>query len=179
MDKIILGLLLLKSRTIYEIRAKFSDSLNLMYSSSTGGIQAALKKLLSNGYIEYIHAEENGRKKKIYIITDSGRTEFLNWVNSSFDGAQNKNPELAKLYFMGLSDKKERQRRVEEFIVQLEETNHSLNVLYEEGLSLTPPDEYRELFNYQFVTLKFGKDYISFQIEWFRHLRADMEKGLI
>lgn len=179
MDKIILGLLILKSRTIYEIRAKFADNLNLMYSSSTGSIQAALKKLLSQGYIECTETKENGRRKKIYMITDSGRAVFSEWVNSSFDGAQNKSPELAKLYFMGLSDKKERPKRVRELIERLEEANCALTLLYNEGLSLAPSEEYRDLFNYQFMTVKFGKDYTAFQLEWFRKLLSEMESGAI
>ncbi len=38
---------------------------NLMYSSSMGSIQAAIKKLLNCGYIKYEEAIENGRYKKI------------------------------------------------------------------------------------------------------------------
>ena len=43
MENIILGLLLLKNRTIYELRKRINDGLNLMYSCSTGSIQAAIK----------------------------------------------------------------------------------------------------------------------------------------
>ncbi len=179
MDKIILGLLILKCRTIYEIRAKFADNLNLMYSSSTGSIQAALKKLLAQGFIEFFISKENGREKKTYVITNSGRAEFSRWVNSGFDNAQNKNPELAKLYFMGLSDKTERQRRVQELISDIEKTHLTLTALYEEGLALTPSDEYRDLFNYQLMTVKFGKDYTAFQLQWFKELLYDMDNGII
>ncbi len=179
MDKIILGLLILKSRTIYEIRTKFADNLNLMYSSSTGSIQAALKKLSTQGYIECTETVENGRRKKIYLITDSGRAEFSDWVNSSFDAAQNKNPELAKLYFMGISDVTRRQKRVRELITDLEKTNLTLSALYNEGLTLKPSEQYRDLFNYQLMTVKFGRDYTVFQLEWFKNLLSDMENGII
>ena len=179
MDKIILGLLILKCRTIYEIRAKFAENLNLMYSSSTGSIQAALKKLLAQGLIEFFESEENGRRKKVYVITDSGRAEFSKWVNSAFDDAQNKNPELAKLYFMGLSDKTERQRRVQKLIADIEKTHLTLSALYNDGLALTPSDEYRDLFNYQLMTVKFGKDYTAFQLQWFKELLSDINNGII
>lgn len=179
MDKIILGLLILKSRTIYEIRTKFADNLNLMYSSSTGSIQAALKKLLTAGYVRCTEAVENGKRKKIYEITDSGRAGFSLWVNSAFDGAQNKNPELAKLYFMGLSNQNERCSRIREFIQSLKETHATLSVVYNEGLSLTPSEQYRDLFNYQLATAKFGVDFTAFQINWFTELLADIESGRI
>ena len=46
MDNIILGLLLLSNRTIYQLRERIDKGLHMMYSSSLGSIQAAIKKLL-------------------------------------------------------------------------------------------------------------------------------------
>ena len=79
-----------------------------MYSSSTGSIQAAIKKLLNNGYIDYRDIQDNGKKKKEYYITDAGRREFNNWINSPIDSAGIKCPELSKIYFMGFSKQENR-----------------------------------------------------------------------
>ena len=68
MDHIILTLLYLNPRTIYEIRAKFEGNLGLMYSSSMGSIQAAVKKLLNTGDICFTEIVEKGRHKKIYSL---------------------------------------------------------------------------------------------------------------
>ena len=106
MEHIILGLLLLSSRTIYQLRERIHKGLNLMYSSSMGSIQAAVKKLLKNGYISYEEAVENGKYKKIYSITDNGKQYFFQWINSPLEIQNAKNPELAKVYFMGFCDKK-------------------------------------------------------------------------
>ena len=101
MDNIILGLLLLSSRTIYQLRERIDKGLNMMYSNSMGSIQAAIKKLLNCGYIQYEEAVENGKYKKIYSITDSGKQNFIEWVSTPMEIQGSKNPELAKLYFMG------------------------------------------------------------------------------
>ena len=61
MENIILGLLLLQSRTIYQLRKRINEGLNLMYSCSMGSIQAAIKKLLKNGYITSNEISENGK----------------------------------------------------------------------------------------------------------------------
>ena len=82
MENIILGLLLLKNRTIYELRKRINDGLNLMYSCSTGSIQAAIKKLLQNGHVAVRETTENGKLKKIYSITEKGKTAFNGWVNT-------------------------------------------------------------------------------------------------
>lgn len=175
MDKIILGLLLLKSRTIYEIRSRFADNLDLMYSSSMGSIQAALKKLLSLGYINYREYQENGKHKKLYEISESGREVFYQWVNAPLRAGQNKNPELARLYFMGLSDKENRCERIEAYIRDLKEIHASLKTIYDEGETLTPPEEYAELFDFQFYTVKYGIDAMAFEIKWFSKLLAELK----
>ena len=85
MDNIILGILLLSSRTIYQLRERIDKGLNMMYSSSMGSIQAAIKKLLNYGYIQYEETVENGKYKKIYSITESGKQKFIEWVSSPME----------------------------------------------------------------------------------------------
>ena len=150
MDKIILALLFLRSRTVYELKVKFAGDLGLLYSSSTGSIQAALKKLLAAGFICCSEAVESGRLKKIYEITDEGRAEFHRWINSPFDDGGNRNPELAKLYFMGLSDKDSRAERIRGRIAALKVYHESLQVVYKDGQALlgNVPPEYADLLRY-------------------------------
>lgn len=176
MDKLILGLLILKSRTIYEIRSKFEQRLDLMYSSSMGSIQAALRKLLTLGYVRCRSYEEGRRQKKEYMITESGREAFYQWVNAPFETVQMKNPELARFYFMGLSDRGTRSERIRGHLFRLKELHASLKLLYEEGEKLTPTKEYADLFQYQFLTVKYGMDLTAFEIEWFTKLLENMEK---
>ena len=116
MDKIILGLLLLQPRTIYQLRKRINDGLNLMYSCSTGSIQAAIKKLLKNGYIAVSEITEKGKNKKIYSITDNGSNFFNAWLKSPIDNGTAKNPELTKIYFLGFAEKETRIELIENHI---------------------------------------------------------------
>lgn len=175
MDMIILGLLLFRGRTIYELRARFAEGLYMMYSSSMGSIQVAVKKLLAGGYIECVERVENGKFKKVYEITQSGREAFSVWVNSPFEAAQNKSPELAKLYFMGLSEGKERAARVREHIEKLRESHAALELVCRQGEEAEAPPELAELLEYQLKTAQFGRDMVAFQIEWFTKLAAELE----
>lgn len=174
MDQIILALLVMKSRTIYEIRTKFANNLNLMYSSSTGSIQAAIKKLLKAGYITYSEIIENGKYKKVYTITESGREEFEKWINAPFNVGLNKNPELAKIYFMGLSDKRNRCQRIRQYISQLEEYHQTLKLIYEEGKKIQVPKEHEDILKFQLITVKYGVDLSAFQIKALYGLLEDI-----
>ena len=174
MDNIILGLLLLSSRTIYQLRERIDKGLNMMYSSSMGSIQAAIKKLLNCGYIQYEEAVENGKYKKIYSITDSGKQNFIEWVSTPMEIQSSKNPELAKLYFMGFSTKEKREAGLQEYISKLKEQYDVLNAICKEAENVKVPDEDKDILHYQLTAARYGKDFMKFNIEWYQKLLDEM-----
>ena len=176
MDNIILGLLLLSSRTIYQLRERIDKGLNMMYSSSMGSIQAAIKKLLNCGYIQYEEAVENGKYKKIYSITDSGKQNFIEWVSTI---QSSKNPELAKLYFMGFSTKEKREAGLQEYISKLKEQYDVLNAICKEAENVKVPDEDKDILHYQLTAARYGKDFMKFNIEWYQKLLDEMRGSKI
>ena len=177
MDNIILGLLLLSSRTIYQLRERIDKGLNMMYSSSMGSIQAAIKKLLNCGYIKYEEAVENGKYKKIYSITESGKQSFTEWITTPLNVQGIKNPELAKLYFMGFSTKEKREAGLEEYISQLKKQYDLLNAICKEAENVSVPDENKDILNYQSAAARYGKDFMKFNIEWYQNLLDEIRGG--
>jgi len=80
MDFIVLGILLYKPLTIYEINSFFENGLFLIYAASYGSLQNAIKKLLKNDWIEFEEVVENGRNKKIYSLKKKGTQAFFTWM---------------------------------------------------------------------------------------------------
>lgn len=170
MDNIILGLLLLQSRTIYELRERIEKGLHLMYSSSMGSIQAAIKKLLQHGYISFEETVEHGKYKKIYSVTDSGRQYFSEWINAPIEQQGVKNPELAKVYFMGFSDKKSREENIRAHISYLREQYRTLQIICEEAEHVEISPEHQDILTYQLAAARYGRDFMKFNIEWYENL---------
>lgn len=175
MDNILLGLLFFTSRTIYQLRERIEKGLHLMYSSSMGSIQAAVKKLLGNGYIRYEETVENGKYKKIYSITDTGKQYFLDWVNGPIEMQNMKNPELVKVYFMGLSDKKNRDANIVQHLSHLREQYLVLQAVCEEGERISVPEEQADILFYQLATARYGRDFMEFHISWYENLLKEMK----
>ncbi len=170
MDNIILGLLLLRSRTIYQLRDRINKGLDLMYSSSMGSIQAALKKLLGGGYIDYEETLENGKYKKVYRITEKGRQYFAEWVNSPPEQQGIRCPGLVKLYFMGLADSESREASIQSYLSFLKEQHRALELICEEAKDIEVSERNRDIFNYQLESALYGRDLYKFNIEWFEAL---------
>ncbi len=179
MDNIILGLLLMCNRTIYQLRERINKGINLMYSSSMGSIQAAIKKLLNSGFISYEEIVDNGKYKKIYYITESGRQHFFDWINAPIEEQCPKSPELAKVYFMGFSEKKNREKSIQQHLMFLNELYSVLTAICEEAENLKISEENKDILNYQFVSALYGKELIKFNIDWFEGLLRKMRDSEI
>ncbi len=170
MDNIILGLLLLCDRTIYQLRERVDQGLSLMYSSSLGSIQAAIKKLLESGYIGFEETVENGKYKKVYHITEAGRRHFSAWVNGPMEQQGIRCPGLVKLYFMGFADEKNREASLEAHLAALREQHRALELICEEAQHVAVPEDKQDIFRYQLASAQYGRDLYQFNIQWFEAL---------
>lgn len=179
MDNIILGLLFLCNRTVYELRERIDKGLNLMYSSSMGSIQAAVKKLLHCGYIDYEETVENRKYKKVYRITESGKQQFLRWVNTPIAAQGVRCPELVKVYFMGFSEKENREASIQNYISFLKEQYCALEMICAEAKTVTVPANGKDILNYQLASAFYGRDLYKFNIDWFENLLHKMRDGEI
>ena len=184
MDFIILGLLVLSNRTIYQLRSRIDKGLNIMYSSSTGSIQAALRKLLSNGFIDFCEIEENGKKKKEYFITHKGREEFNNWVNSPVDAVGFKCPDLTKIYFMGFTENKNRTEIISKYIFELKNKYNSLKLICDESEEFIKSTQYeyldksaKDIIFYQLSTARYGRDMLEFTVKWYENFLEEMRNN--
>lgn len=204
MDKLILGLLMIKYFTVYEIRQVMRQNFSSMCSDSLGSIQAALKKLSQQGAVTYSEYVEKGKMKKEYAITALGRILFLEWLKTPIDMSKNKNMDLGKFLFMGYLPKKEQLQmldltieglevEVQEFEAvkdairfteeqekvkaYLEQNSHLATELIETSQAADLAESISQIGYFEIKTLEFGLDSARFQLEWFSKLRQQLAKN--
>lgn len=204
MDKLILGLLMIKHFTVYEIRQVMRQNFSSMCSDSLGSIQAALKKLSQQGAVTYSEYVEKGKMKKEYAITASGRFLFLEWLKTPIDMSKNKNMDLGKFLFMGYLPKKEQLQmldltieglevEVQEFEAvkdairfteeqekvkaYLEQNSHLATELIETSQAGDLAESISQIGYFEMKTLEFGLDSARFQLDWFTKLRQQLAEN--
>ena len=203
MDKLILGLLMIKSFTVYEIRQVMRQNFRSMCSDSLGSIHAALKKLSQQGAVTSSEYVEKGKMKREYTITASGRILFLDWLKTPIDMSKSKNMELGKFLFMGYLPKKEQlemldlaiegleielrefeavkasiqfaeeQQQVQAY---LEQHDHLATELLEVSQTANLTESISQLGYFEMKTLEFGLDSARFQLNWFTDLRKQLSE---
>jgi len=200
MDKLILGLLMIQRLTVYEIRAAVKKNFWSICSDSMGSIQAAIKKLLAAGMIEFSEYVEKSVNKKRYFITEKGRKEFLSWVQTPADMTSATNMELGKLLFMGLAPAEKHGELIDQIIADTEKElklhlelqarlNENLPAAqelfkaywqqdpeYHKGIqdamqSTNDSENINNMAFYQLMALQYGIDSMKFDIEWFKKLK--------
>ena len=206
MKYFLLGLLMLKEMTVYQLKAMIAENFTAMCSDSMGSIQAALKNLLSNGLITCTAVKEKNVEKKYYRIKENGRKEFLLWLQNPMDMSQGKNTELGKLLFMGILPNDKRVELISAVIKNLEseltylkqilDVNKDVEAnkkelldyyadnpdytaaLLSAGKSENIAQSFSDIHKYEMLTAQHGADLVQFHIKWFKELQKKINAGL-
>lgn len=178
MEFVILGLLMIKSFTLYDLNKSFKQGISLFYSASYGSLQFSVKKLLDGNYIEVEKRLEKGRNKKIYSITDSGRTLFLEWMlNGEITHNRLESIALTKLYFLGLMDRVEDKRMILQRIIEtITQVEQELVQLDKQLSEIQVPNSYEDVFKYQLMSLNYGIGAHRSSREWFESALRSLEE---
>ena len=104
---IILGLLMEKSRTGYEIKEVFETIFSHFYGGSYGMIYPTLKKLQNQGLVEKEVIFQDGKpNKNVFTITENGKIQFYNYLGTSISPESRESEFLVRMY-LGEHVKKE------------------------------------------------------------------------
>lgn len=201
MDKIILGILMLRRMTTYEIRNVIKNNFKSICSDSLGSIQIALKKLFELGMVTCEELVEKGVNKKRYSITDIGQETLMEWLKVPIDTSKTKNMDFGKILFMGYVPKENQKELIDKIIVSLEEEYISLKAVrdsinaekeraefekylltdieYQDRISglnesNNISQNINEISKFTLATLDYGIDMAAFNIEWFKKLKENI-----
>ncbi|RUT29628.1 PadR family transcriptional regulator [Paenibacillus zeisoli] len=178
MGFVILGLLMIRSLSQYDIRNALQQKVSPFFSASLGSIQAALKKLESLDHIVCHEVTENGRRKKIYSINQSGTQYFKDWMLSQVAPSRLEQDVTTRLFFLGLMTMTDRLTILNIVVVQLEASVHEFEAAFLEANHKEIPDHLKDIAAYQLKTLELGLYYHQSMLEWFTKLSKELEAQL-
>ena len=181
MEYLILGMLILSPMTGYELQQFIKKNLALICSHSAGSVQTALSKLEKDGKITAKETSEGKRPKKIFSITDTGRSAFSLWVAQPMQADKVKNMELSRLFFAGLAKPEERIAAIRDYVRQMKHTKSVLCAIREyfrqmKEEELPPGADWAQILRFQGYTIEYGIDAAEFEISWYSQLLRKLEE---
>lgn len=158
-EYILLGFLMEKDMTGYDMKQHMSMSTSYFVNASFGSIYPSLKRLGKKGLVELKESAENGKLKKIYCINDQGKAEFLKWLASPIAVSKTDiSSPLAKIFFFRYLPREQATMLIEQCINDLECYQKSLLDLKSKVAHKADP--------FELCTLDFGLDCYDFAINW-------------
>ena len=171
MQFVILGLLMVRPMSLYDLHAQFSAGPSLFYSASFGSIHRALRQLVAQGLVTVDDAPGSTRGRKLHTPTTAGVDAWRQWMHEPIGGSNAETAMLAKIYLLGLlEDDGERRRAIDVLRASVTEELSALRGVAA-GLDSTEiPQEYAGIFRYQRATLDYGLRSHELALAWLDEL---------
>lgn len=170
MDKVILGFLMFRVLSQYDIRKALQKEVSPFYQASLGSIQSALSKLEQLGFVSVEYNIESKRKKNLYCITESGVEAFKEWMQGPFGKTKFDAEVSTRLFFLGVMPKEERIEIVKSIIDFLEIAIERFRTGQNEYIQFEYEKRYKDVVKYQLETLSLGINSYEATLSWFKSL---------
>ena len=127
---IILGFLMYKGMTGYELKKFFSISFSFFSGLSYGAIYPALKKMAEEGLITMqLQIQDGTPNKKVYTITEKGKEFFLQSLRVPMPFEKQRSPFLIRLFFFSHLSPEKRILNARQYLGSVEEVQRSLEAV--------------------------------------------------
>ncbi|MGI5879853.1 MAG: PadR family transcriptional regulator [Syntrophomonadaceae bacterium] len=167
LEFIILGSLTLGDMSGYEIKKIMSNSTAFFSNVSDGSIYPTLKRCEDNGLVCSRELVENGRFKKVYEITEEGRRVFLEWMQTPLKPFIFRYEMLIRIFFAQNISDSELIKLIDRHLAQIMELDSRL-----QEIEMGPA---RNVDAFQKTTLRFGRDFYAFLIQWYEQWKYELE----
>ncbi len=164
---IILGMLLEKSLTGYNLKKLIEDGIGIFYKASYGSLYPALKKLSSQGLVTITEQPHGNRRRIFYHITEEGRNDFYKWLSEPIDIYEGTNSHLSRVYFFDKLPLEIREQKLMEYEINNKNYLQKLESLEKEFDKM----ENKDCFYYKLSTLYYGICVTQKTIQWCSHIR--------
>jgi DNA-binding PadR family transcriptional regulator len=175
MDKVILGFLMIRALTQYDLLQALQKKVSPFYKASLGSIQHALKGLLEQGFITSELLHDDPRKKSLYHITTQGKLFFKGWMLEAIDENKLEAHVSSKLFFMGHLSQSEKVAVIEGIILSLEKLINDYHLEKSHFEGKVWDESIKDIVRYQLKTLDLGYSHHVSTLNWFKALRTQEE----
>ena len=167
LDYIIMGMVLEKELTGYDIKKEVENSIGTFYKANYGRLYPALNKLTDKGYLTMSEQMQGKRLKKYYKTTKQGKEAFLEWLSSPVDINMSGEVQLAQIFFYGELPKEIRDKRLQEYEFFVEQGLKQLQNI----AKMLPDDGMDDKEYFGISTLYYGLQTAHNTLSWLQYIR--------
>lgn len=160
---VILGLLMEAPMSGYDLKKVAEQTIGMFFKMSYGNLYPTLKALTKAGEITE-QETQNSKNKKIYTLTDQGKTSFVKWLAEPLQS--NKKEYMVKIFFYDYLDEETRHTNLRTYQTQtyrkMMEMKGLQNIVNEELASIPNKEDYY----YRVSTMYYGLQFYEMELAW-------------
>lgn len=162
----------------YDLKKSFDHSVRHFWPANQSQIYRTLAVLAEGGLVEIdLVKREERLDKKLYHITDNGRSELHRWLSNPLASHDIREPLLIKIFFAGLLTDDELFNVLQHEIQAIEERLKMYAGIYSDALNnLDQASDSRALF-LSLLTLEYGIGSDQWGLNWLLTIRERLESG--
>ena len=181
LDHILLGLLR-EPATGYDLKNAFSESVRHFWSAELSQIYPTLKRLEQRRMLRSrVEPSPKGPNRRVYTLTDEGRTELLRWLRGGPAVGTERFAYLAQLYFMdAIGDLRETRAFMTALRDHLSRWLAQLWAVERDVVATcgNAPERYSDAGFHQFMALRMGIHSIGSKVTWCDETLAAIDRRL-
>jgi DNA-binding PadR family transcriptional regulator len=175
----ILGFLELRPLSGYDLKKAFDGSVQHFWPADQAQIYRTLNKLDESGLVAVELVEQEDKPdRKVYHITENGRSELQSWLSSTLPLTSEREPQLVRIFFSGFVDDETLLPRLAESVVEEQEalavTQAILAHAQQQMEAITEPAEQRIGF-FQMLTIERAILHHLAQIDWLQSIISRLQ----
>jgi len=164
---VVLGLLALRRMNGYEMKQVVDHSTRFFWAASYGQLYPELRRLEELGLIAGESAPTGARPRRVFGLTDEGRSELLAWLRGSTTRVETRDESLLRLFF---ADALPHEEALELLRARADHFRASLAELEVIAAGADDPP-------FVGLTLRYGLDYCRWEIEWCEAQKRRLREG--
>lgn len=175
----ILGFLEIRPLSGYDLKKGFDGSVRHFWPADQAQIYRTLTKLSDTGLVSVELVPQEGKPdRKVYHITENGRSELHTWLASTLPPTSEREPQMVRIFFSGFVDDETLLPRLTESVVQeranLAATQAILADAQQQMESL-PETAERRIGFFQMLTVERAILHHQAQIDWLTSVITRLE----
>lgn len=172
----ILAMLAIHPMSAYDLVKFAENSIGFFWNESYGNIHKHLQKMESSGFVDLIGQDNEGRRKKIYAITDRGRAHLRAWILQAPDETIIRDTLLLRIF----SAQPDQFPQLRGILEQEQRKMHQAQIAFSQIKDMIANlDQDPSCKTLWLLTLRYGEDYAETRQAWCRealHTLSENEK---
>ncbi len=175
---LLMGLINVEPITGYDLNKRFEQGVQNFWTVSQSQIYRALHRMEEDGWVKVEMIVQAGSpNKKVYQLTEIGRTELVNWLSEPITNVKAYLPKMGQIFFGDAIERALALQLIRYYIEYFEEIYQGLKNWYDSLQADLNDENLPERLLFRIAPLEHAMQYAKFEVEWYSQLVQRVENN--